>query len=377
VAAAPAVLMLLGFKIYMSRTTEARFRYYVPTPDEIEQERLSAHSEKRTHHSEMEKRFLHPALQQDKLYQIMVHKSQEDLAREVLAAYPWFAGKHAHDGVEIKAINEDNLEYDPTLAKKEDNWETRSVASTDMLGGKSEFATPITPSGEQMYRTWDHDQYPLPGQDSPAGGRGDLPYNPSTDHLVPAHSGRSDEYAALAPQPRRQGSRPYASRMTTSESISHAPLLDDVQPIPLSPHASGVPYPPTAFNQPPVGYTPPAMRRTGTDMSAGSDGYAAGTGTGPGGYGYAGSDIGDRESGYRYDPYSAPAAGPHGYAYSQPQPQAQSHPTGGAGTPPRYATATPLGHSRGAGSGGSSTRGNSRSGTPGYDEVYDPYRGRY
>ena len=38
----------------------------------------------------MEKRFLHPALQADKLFTVMVHKEQEQLAREVLSAYPWF-----------------------------------------------------------------------------------------------------------------------------------------------------------------------------------------------------------------------------------------------------------------------------------------------
>jgi hypothetical protein len=38
----------------------------------------------------MEKRFLHPALQADKLFTVMVHKEQEHLAREVLSAYPWF-----------------------------------------------------------------------------------------------------------------------------------------------------------------------------------------------------------------------------------------------------------------------------------------------
>ena len=57
-------------------------------------------------HSEMEKRFLHPALQSDKLYTVMVHKSQETLAREVLSAYSWFASKHDHEGVEIKAVRE-------------------------------------------------------------------------------------------------------------------------------------------------------------------------------------------------------------------------------------------------------------------------------
>jgi hypothetical protein len=108
IAAVPPIILIFVFKIWISRTTEQKFRFYEPTPQEAEAERYAAASEKRTKHSEMEKRFLHPALQQDKLYQVMVHKSQEQLAREVLSAYPWFAGKHDMDGegVQIKAVRE-------------------------------------------------------------------------------------------------------------------------------------------------------------------------------------------------------------------------------------------------------------------------------
>jgi hypothetical protein len=110
IAGAPPILLIFAFKIYLSRTAEARFRYYEPTTREAEAERVGSLSEKRTRHSEMEKRFLHPALQTDKLFKVMVHKSQEGLAREVLSAYPWFAGKHDHQGVEIKAVREVSLQ---------------------------------------------------------------------------------------------------------------------------------------------------------------------------------------------------------------------------------------------------------------------------
>lgn len=49
--------------------------------------------EKRTHHRDMEKRFLHPALQNNELFTVMVHKKQEALARDVMSAYPWFNPK--------------------------------------------------------------------------------------------------------------------------------------------------------------------------------------------------------------------------------------------------------------------------------------------
>jgi hypothetical protein len=110
VAAVPPIFIILAFKVYIARTAEVQFRYYTPSPQEAEQERISAFdNEKRTRHSEMEKRFLHPALQADKLFTVMVHKSQEALAREVLSVYPWFVGKHESQGVAIKAVREVSL----------------------------------------------------------------------------------------------------------------------------------------------------------------------------------------------------------------------------------------------------------------------------
>jgi hypothetical protein len=207
----------------------------------------------------------------------MVHKSQESLARDVLSVYPWFAGKNQ----EIKAVREGELEYDPTAdgGKSELNWDSRSIASTDMLGGYgkgSELGTPygVTPAEEYgeyplPTRGGEYGHYPLPNNDSSVFN---LPLdNPSTDHLI-SQSGRSDAYG-----PRRQASRPYPHPNQHGDSISSAPLLDNIQPTPLSPQHS-VPYPPSAFTSPPAGYTPPAMRRMDTSASGRSDGsYDMGT----------------------------------------------------------------------------------------------------
>lgn len=84
----------------MSRTAEYRFRYF--TPSSAEEAEFVTRQEKRTHHKEMETRFLHPALQRSQLFTVMVHKSQESLAREVLSEYPWFRDST----VEIKAVRE-------------------------------------------------------------------------------------------------------------------------------------------------------------------------------------------------------------------------------------------------------------------------------
>ncbi|KIR52730.1 hypothetical protein I315_04593 [Cryptococcus gattii Ru294] len=338
VAAVPPLLIIFVFKIYISRTAERQFRYYEPTAEELEQEKMYSMSEKQTKQSDMEKRFLHPALQHNKLYTVMVHKSQESLAREVLSAYPWFAGKHEHDGVEINAVREENLEYDPSRDGPADeghqaDWDAKSVVSTDMLS-KSDYpfssssaatTTTTTPKYEDAYR-----HYPFPsssssasvsGMDSPSLVPASLPLypldNPSTDQLLPNHD-RSEQFmmtptasaatppGGLAP-PRRQGSgRLYQHHPPMPPGARHVGQVSDIDfTDPSSPlldnyYASGdaaaggggggdagVPYPPSAYTQPPLGYVPPTMRRTASDVSE-SDVAAAGGGV-------TRWDTGDRE----------------------------------------------------------------------------------
>lgn len=92
----------------MSKTAGQEFRYYVPTPEEAQNERMRHEDEKRVKATDVEKRFLHPALQADKLYTIMVHKEQEHLAKEVLSAYPWFN--------KVKAVREVSLNLESELS---------------------------------------------------------------------------------------------------------------------------------------------------------------------------------------------------------------------------------------------------------------------
>lgn len=321
IAATPPILLIFAFKIYIRRTSGQQFKYYNPTPHEAEQEHRMSFNEKRTRHSDMEKRFLHPALQADKLFTVMVHKSQEALARDILSAYPWFtANKHNKEGVLIKAVREDNLEYDPTRDGPRDEahqaeWDARSVASTDMLGGKSELGgTPaVTPYGSEGYS-----QYPFSGDSSAFNSKANLPFdNPSTDHLLAPGSGYT-----LGPS--RLGAH-HPTRST--DSIAGAPLLQHAQDTGLG----DVPYPPSAYTQPPVGYTPPTMRRTASGLS--DEESAVGGQTRWDG----GSDIGMRGGAPSYttvpqyeDPYGGgygrPSPGerddPYGHygGYGQPQP---------------------------------------------------------
>lgn len=109
--------MIAAFKFYMSRTAERSFRYFAPSPSE--EAEFSSRQEKRTHHKEMETRFLHPALQKSQIFTVMVHKSQEALAREVLSEYSWFRDSD----VEIKAIREVSSLIQPiTLLSHRKTW---------------------------------------------------------------------------------------------------------------------------------------------------------------------------------------------------------------------------------------------------------------
>ena len=321
IAGVPPILLIIAFKVYLSKTSEQKFRYYEPTPVEAEAERKLSFSEKRTRHSEIEKRFLHPALQHDKLFQVMVHKSQEALAREVLSAYPWFVRKYdnAGEGVEIKAIREvrfipffvlgvdffgrchgvdeqqENLEYNPLRDGPVDDahqaeWDARSNHSTDMLGAsESEFASPAhtpidgpynDPYSHMPLPTTDTSDYPL-AYASTANLQFD---HPSTDNLVQGQS-RSEDYRA-----RRQPSRPYPSNLGRDDPVATSPLLDHTQSWDARAGDANVPYPPSAYAQPtpPIGYTPPTMRRTATGGSQ-DDGYGTRWDTG---------DVGSRERGY-------------------------------------------------------------------------------
>jgi hypothetical protein len=105
--AAPPLLIVLAFKFFVVRPLEKQFRYYLPTPEEAEAEFQASLSEKRTLHRDMEKRFLHPALQSNELFTVMVHKKQEALARDVLSAYPWFNKSRGDpQAIAIKAVTE-------------------------------------------------------------------------------------------------------------------------------------------------------------------------------------------------------------------------------------------------------------------------------
>ena len=136
-------------------------------------------------------------------------------------------------------------------------WDAKSLASTDMLGTKSEMMSTISQPRNQAYL-----EYPTPdGTPSAFNSNVNLPMdNPSTDELL-AQPERSDTYRGRG---QRTGGRAY-HRAAQSDAL---PLLNYTQAMD---GADEVPYPPSAYTQPPIGYTPPTLRRTATGTSSDSE----------------------------------------------------------------------------------------------------------
>ena len=169
--------------------------------------------------------------------------------------------------MQLKFIQE-NLEFSPLLDEPKEErrteWDAKSLASSDLLGVKSELGSTFasTPEGEDDFL-----QYPLPKLDtvpSTSNSNINLPLdNPSTDHLL-ALPERSDTYRV------RRGPAVGSMReLSDPHQLDAAPLLDYGQPLD---ETEGVPYPPIAYTQPPIGYTPPGLKRMATGASSGSEG---------------------------------------------------------------------------------------------------------
>ncbi|KAJ7772127.1 hypothetical protein DFH07DRAFT_216960 [Mycena maculata] len=149
VATLPPILIIAGFKLYITRVFDSAFRYYIPTPEELAAAKI--HSERAdARANKLEKRFGHPALHAD-LFTPMLHANMMGLLGQV------YQGKIARDqakleeyggqkmeaqvvqGIKIAAINQRDLEYDPSLYRRNraDDWDAQSLASTTVFGDSS------------------------------------------------------------------------------------------------------------------------------------------------------------------------------------------------------------------------------------------------
>ncbi|KZT21456.1 DUF221-domain-containing protein [Neolentinus lepideus HHB14362 ss-1] len=148
VATLPPILFLLIFKIYLNRTFDRQFRYYIPTEEELRLAKVHS-SRGDTQGNRLEKRFGHPALHSE-LFTPMLHARMMPLLSQV------YAGKIANDkaqmaeyggqtmdtqlvsGIKIAGIDQTNLDYDLALYQRdrgELDWDQRSIATTHLLGG--------------------------------------------------------------------------------------------------------------------------------------------------------------------------------------------------------------------------------------------------
>jgi len=143
VAGIPPFIIVILFKVYISRVFARPFRYYVPT--EAELRNAQVHSTRNdVKGNRLERRFGHPALHA-KLFTPMLHANMMPLLAQVysgridteqtkLKEY----GEQQADarvlpgGIRIAGIDQSDLEYDPALYQRdrgELDWDQRSIAT--------------------------------------------------------------------------------------------------------------------------------------------------------------------------------------------------------------------------------------------------------
>jgi hypothetical protein len=154
VAGIPPFIMVILFKVYINRVFARPFRYYVPTESELRNARV--HSERGdVKGNRLEKRFGHPALHAE-LFTPLLHANMMPLLAQIysgrLGSEQTKLGEYGGQqmdarvlpgGIRIAGINQNDLEYDPALYRRdrgELDWDQRSVAtaldSTFPVGGR-------------------------------------------------------------------------------------------------------------------------------------------------------------------------------------------------------------------------------------------------
>jgi hypothetical protein len=147
IATIPPIFIVAIFKIYLSRSFSNEFRYYTPTDEELRTAKV--HSERAdTKGNRLERRFGHPSLHVE-LFTPMLHAKMMPLLAQVYrgrigkdeAKLEEYGGQKmeaqvVEGGVKIAAIEQQDLEYDPALYRRdrgELDWDARSMTSTHLL----------------------------------------------------------------------------------------------------------------------------------------------------------------------------------------------------------------------------------------------------
>jgi calcium permeable stress-gated cation channel len=239
-AGIPPFIIVILFKVYITRVFSRRFRYYVPTESEIRNARV--HSERgdiKGHR--LEKRFGHPALHTE-LFTPMLHANLMPFLAQIysgrLGSEQTKLGEYGGQqmdarvlpgGIRIAGIDQNDLEYDPALYRRdrgELDWDQRSVATALDSGfpaGGRDSPAPSLPGyarylaqgpsmdSEIELSRFDPDQQPLlpptllagPGQSS---------------NSLPGYSSQPQRGTYYPPPP----GTAYHGRMTSNDSLREA-----------------------------------------------------------------------------------------------------------------------------------------------------------
>ncbi|KAJ7818157.1 hypothetical protein B0H14DRAFT_3089555 [Mycena olivaceomarginata] len=182
----PPILFIAVFKIYIDRSFDSAFRYYIPTPEELDAAKI--HSERAdARANKLEKRFGHPALHAD-LFTPMLHANMMGLLSQVYqgkisrehAKLGEYGGQKMDaqvvQGIKIAAIDQRDLEFDPNLYRKNwaDDWDNQSMARRPPFSGTAAcLCTPqsriIMPVNASLPRVPGYDNYLASGPNSAVG----------------------------------------------------------------------------------------------------------------------------------------------------------------------------------------------------------------
>ncbi|CAD6896656.1 unnamed protein product [Tilletia controversa] len=147
VATLPPILFVLAFKLYLRKTMDRHFTWYIPTPAELSKETIHSGDSR---HNRLQRRFGHPALH-DKLFTPMVHAKVKHLLPRVYSGRidemskvdgDTTASTRVTGGLKIAAIEENQLEWN-----RERDDDARSIMSSTTLGNIGPGNGRFTPRG--------------------------------------------------------------------------------------------------------------------------------------------------------------------------------------------------------------------------------------
>ncbi|KAJ6624302.1 hypothetical protein B0H10DRAFT_2006745 [Mycena sp. CBHHK59/15] len=274
ILAIPPIAMIFAFKIYMNRTFNKNFHYYLPSEDELRTTHVHSGRGDIARHR-LENRFGHPSLHAE-LFTPMVHADTMPLLRQV------YDGKieeekddakmqncnEVLDGLRIAAIPQRDLQYDPVLYNRNRgdlDSDRYSMASTSILSplpsqykhnnygptflshGASYMSDvdSVVFSPQSIMTSSSNDQRPSmlsPGLSPPPQSY----FDPHSRHMVvpsqiqPGHSGQqrpvpphsSDSFVG-APQPLRMFSPVPLGYPSQQQSLHHDSRMAAARPAPL------------------------------------------------------------------------------------------------------------------------------------------------